>query len=244
MPDAGSPASPRGLLPANGAGASPANSTTLMPDRGVLVHIVVMLLAVLQGKETSPAGRGPEALQYSITLAINPCICCTPPHSPHSRAVCPPATSTQSFHHLCARRSVLKSAYMSRYRTNISTSNLQLLPAGIASSATPKQQLLQQPTAGPSRELTALVPPVARASVPSKLSQRPLTLSNPAKESDRTVQEKEKARLERKKQKIANKRRRSGRLVKADLGRLPPGGLPSSRPLLKGQARCVAKHSC
>lgn len=84
------------------------------------------------------------------------------------------------------------------------------------------------------------MPVVARGSVASKLDQRALPLTNPPKESDLAVKTKERARNERRKQKIANKRRKSGRLVLSDLGRLPSGGLPSCRPLLKGQVRCVA----
>jgi hypothetical protein len=86
-------------------------------------------------------------------------------------------------------------------------------------------------------DVTGLVPLVARGSVPSKLAQRPLTLSNPPKESDLTIKQKEKAKEERRKQKIANKRRRSGRLVKSDLGNVSRNTLATSRPLLQGKVR-------
>ncbi|KAK9895514.1 RNase P subunit p29-like protein [Cystobasidium minutum MCA 4210] len=67
------------------------------------------------------------------------------------------------------------------------------------------------------------------------MNQQAVPLTNPRKQSKLAKTEKERAQSERRKQKIANKRRRSGRLVKSDLKGVPPGTLSTSRPLLKGQ---------
>lgn len=82
-----------------------------------------------------------------------------------------------------------------------------------------------------------LVPIAAESSIASKLVNRPLPLDNPAKVSDRRKKELEVAKDERRKRKIAAKRRRSGRSVKGDATYLRPGSV--RKPLVRGHLRCV-----
>jgi len=84
-----------------------------------------------------------------------------------------------------------------------------------------------------SKTFEGLVPLVARGSIPSKLANKAVPLENPDKESDWRKERKAKAKSEREKRKIANKRRRSGRIVKVP-GQAGPSAKDLGKPLVKG----------
>jgi hypothetical protein len=77
---------------------------------------------------------------------------------------------------------------------------------------------------------------VARGSIPSKLANKAVPLENPDKESDWRKERKAKAKSEREKRKIANKRRRSGRIVKVP-GQAGLSAKELGKPLVKGHVR-------
>ena len=86
---------------------------------------------------------------------------------------------------------------------------------------------------------------MSHASIATKLANKALPLENPAKMSDRRKREQEVKREERQKVKSANKRKRSGRLVKQDASGVKGSQHPplKGKPLVRGRVRWVLLHS-
>ena len=80
---------------------------------------------------------------------------------------------------------------------------------------------------------------MSHASIATKLANKALPLENPAKTSDRRKREQEVKRDERQKVKVANKRKRSGRLVRQDASGVKGSQHPplKGKPLVRGRVR-------
>lgn len=83
--------------------------------------------------------------------------------------------------------------------------------------------------------IDGLIPLIARGSIPAKLANKAVPLENPDKESDWRKARRAKAKSEREKRKVANKRKRSGRVVKVP--DQAAATKDAGKPLVRGRVR-------